>query len=85
MGFVFKLHDIMYAVNGHTSGVLPLGVAKLNWAILTPHPSHNQKDVESPLYSLYNFKLPVMATLISQEFQLKCVILQKYMHTQQRR
>ena len=28
MGFAFKLHGNMYAINGHTSGVLPLAVAK---------------------------------------------------------
>ena len=38
MDFVFKLHGNMYAVNGHTSRVLPSGVAKLNWAIPTPCP-----------------------------------------------
>ena len=31
MGFVFKLYGInTYAVNGHISGVLPPGAAKLN-------------------------------------------------------
>ena len=36
MGFVFKLHGNIYAVNGRTSGVLPSSVAKLNWVIPTP-------------------------------------------------
>ena len=35
MGFVLKLHDNTYAVNGCTSGVLPLAAARLNWAIPT--------------------------------------------------
>ena len=33
MGFVF--YSNMYAINGHTSGVLPLAVAKLYWAFPT--------------------------------------------------
>ena len=36
MSFVFELHGNMYVVNGRISGVLPLGVAKSNWAIPTP-------------------------------------------------
>ena len=36
MDFVFKLHGNTYAVNGRTSRVLPLAVARLNWAIPTP-------------------------------------------------
>ena len=35
MGFVFKLYGNTYAVNGGISGLLPLGFAKLNWAIPT--------------------------------------------------
>ena len=40
MGFVFNIHGHPYVVNGRcTSGVLPSGVAELNWAIPThPHP-----------------------------------------------
>ena len=36
MGFVFKLQSNTYAVNGRIFGLLPSGVAKLNWAIPTP-------------------------------------------------
>ena len=41
MGFVFKLqspfvHGCAYAINGRTSGVLPLAVARLNLTIPTP-------------------------------------------------
>ena len=38
MDFGFILYGNTYAVNGRSSGVLPPGVAKLNWAILTPSP-----------------------------------------------
>ena len=38
MCFVFKLNGNTYAIKGHTSGVLPSAVAKLNWAIPTLPP-----------------------------------------------
>ena len=34
----------MYAVNGQTSGVLPLAVARLNWAIPTSSANFNNFD-----------------------------------------